>query len=400
MRNKNILIINDYAGSPHYGMEFRHYYLSKELIKLGNSVTIISSSYSHLFKHLPLTNHEIIDGINYCWIKTINYGDAHNKKRVIKWFMFSFKLLKYMISNHTKPDVIIVSTAAPFAILPSYWLAKKNNSKLIFEVKDIWPMSLVSLGNFKPSHPFIKFMSWFEKFALERSDIIVSNLQNYDEHIKNNVGIDRSFEWISNGIDLDELERIEPLSNEIAKQLPKDKFIIGYTGTIGVANALDSFLESAKVLKNNSTDILFVIVGDGKEKKKLFDTYSNLDNVLFIDSIPKQQIQSMLSLFDLCFIGWKSKKIYNYGISANKIFDYMYSAKPILHAYSGKRNIVKISNCGLTVEAENPQAIADGILKLYNMDKETREQLGQNGKQYVLKHFTYEKLAEKYNELF
>ena len=89
---KNIWIINEYAGSPYHGMEFRHYYLGKELVKLGHSVNVVSSSYSHLFKKLPEKSQENIDGINYVWLKTLNYGDSHNKKRVLKWFIFSYEI--------------------------------------------------------------------------------------------------------------------------------------------------------------------------------------------------------------------------------------------------------------------------------------------------------------------
>ena len=106
--NKNIWIINDYAGSPYHGMEFRHYYLGKQLIKLGYSVNIISSNYSHLFKKLPEESKENIDGVDYLWLKTLNYGNSHNKKRALKWFIFAFRVF-FLPFKLKKPDVIIVS---------------------------------------------------------------------------------------------------------------------------------------------------------------------------------------------------------------------------------------------------------------------------------------------------
>ena len=394
---KNIWFINDYAGTPYIGMEYRHYYLGKELVKLGHKVTVISSAYSHLFKHLPKKSKENIDGIEYHWLRTLHYTNAHDKRRAIKWFLFSFKLIRYLFAKNS-PDAIIVSTAAPFAILPSYLLAKRHKAKLIFEVKDIWPLSLIELGGFSKKNPFIKLMLWFEKFALTKSDVIVSNLQNYGEHIKRDVGINRDFEWISNGVDMDELNQIEPLSEDIIKQIPKDKFIIGYAGTVGVANALDSFLESAVLLQDNE-NIAFVIVGDGQEKKKLMEQVDVYDNIFFIDPIPKKQVQSMLKFFDVCYISARKEKLYRYGVSPNKLFDYMYSKKPILYAIESGKNIVDVADCGISVEAQNSQSITNGILKLYNMSQDKREKLGQNGREYVLKHFTYQKLAEQYESL-
>jgi glycosyltransferase involved in cell wall biosynthesis len=103
----------------------------------------------------------------------------------------------------------------------------------------------------------------------------------------------------------------------------------------------------------------------------------------------------MLSLFDVCYIGLQKSELYKFGISPNKLYDYMYSGKPILQSIDIDNDIVKKANCGLCVEAENPESIADGILKLFTMNEYERKQLGYNGKKYVLDNFTYNKLADK-----
>jgi len=399
--NKHIWIINEYAGSPYHGMEFRHYYLAKELKNLGHDITIISASYSHLFKNLPNVKSnftfEDIDGIKYFWIKVNNYGNAHNKKRFLKWLRFSFNLFRLPINRLSKPDTIIVSPTAPFPILPAYVMCKRFKSKLIYEVKDIWPLTLIELGGFSRNHPLIKIMSFLEKFALKNSDHVVSNLPNYDEHIRAIVN-DKKFEYIPNGIDMMELQNIEPLKDEVIQNIPKNKFIVGYIGTMGVANALDYLIGASKILEHHK-DIVFVLVGDGQEKKSLQQQTKNLKNVIFFDSIPKKQVQSILSFFDICYIGWHKKRLYEFGVSANKLFDYMYSGKPILHSIDMKEDIISEAHCVLSVEAENSQAIADGILQLYKMSENNRKQLGKNGREFVLKHHTYGRLAKKYNEL-
>ena len=398
---KNIWFINEYAGSPHHGMEFRHYYLAKELIKLGYDVTIISASYSHLFKKLPEIKSkftfENIDGINYLWIRVNNYGASHNTKRVLKWLKFSFNLLRLPLKELSNPDSIILSSTQPFPILPLYLLNKKIKARLIVEIKDIWPLTLVSLGSFTQRHPLIKVMSILEKFALKKSDIIVSNLPNYGAHIKE-LGIKKEFVYIPNGIDIDELKEIEPLSDRVIKKIPDNKFIVGYTGTMGVANALEHILLAAEILKTY-TNIFFVFVGDGQEKEKLKKQSAHLKNILFIETIPKKQIQSLLSFFDICYISSQKEDLYKYGIAANKLFDYMYSGKPVLQSIDTKKDVISMANCGLSVEAENPQAIADGILKLYKMPANVRKQLGENGREYVQNYHTYEGLAKKYSTI-
>ena len=187
----------------------------------------------------------------------------------------------------------------------------------------------------------------------------------------------------------------QKLDDDIASQLENNKFVVGYVGTVGAANALQSLLEAAKLLVNNS-DIVFVIVGDGQEKKRLMELSVNIPNVLFLPAIPKVQVQSMLAFFDICYIGLKKEKLFEYGVSPNKIFDYMYSGKPILHSISTKKGLVARASCGVSVEAENPRAIAGGVFKLFSLSDSERELLGENGKQYVIEHHTYDKLALKY----
>ena len=399
---KSIWFINDYAGSRYHGMEFRNYYFAKELVKRGHRVTIVTASFMHLFKELPKIDGEYtleeIDGIEYLWVKVPKYKSSTDPKRILKWFLFTKKLYSLPLEKMEKPDVVVASPMAPFLVFPSFKLAKKFDAKFLYEVKDIWPLSLQELGGFSEYNPLIAAMRFAEKFAIKRADSVISSLQNYGEHLRVDLGIEREFEWICNGIDLEEYSNREPLPKEIEQQLPKDKFIIGYTGTVGIANDIETLCKAARILEERR-EIFFVIVGDGKEKQKLVNTYGNLDNIIFINPIKKSQVQSMLAHFDICYIGWRKERLYNYGISANKIFDYMYSGKPILHAYSGKGDLIAFANAGFTVEAQNPQAVADGVIKFMELSKEQRATMGQSGRASVLKEFSYEKLAEKFERL-
>lgn len=380
-------------------MEYRHYYLAKNFINLAYHVTIISATQSHLFKTSPINNksynHENIDGIDYVWISVPKYKNSKDKIRIIKWFVFCLKLYFLPFKKMTKPDSIIMSSAAPFAIFPSIYLRNKFNAKLVFEVKDIWPLSLINVGGFSEKHPFIKLMAYAEQTAIKKCDFLVSNLPNYKKHITT-LGINKKVYWHPNGINLKDFSLL-PLPNIIQKQIPKNKFIIGYTGTIGQANAMQYFIESAILLKEN-TNIHFVIVGDGLEKNNFKKQCSsnNLSNVSFIDSIEKKWIPSMLETFDVCYIGWNKEPLYEFGIAANKIFDYMLSAKPILHSYSGKGDIIALAKCGITVEAENTNEIVKGLLKMYNLPKEKRKILGKNGKKNVLSNFSYSEISKNY----
>lgn len=396
---KTYWLINQYASTPESGMGGRHYYLAKELAKQGHRVYLIGAGFTHLLRQPPrlveeFTVEPIAEGFNFVWIKVPEYSGAHDKKRVLNWIRFTWKLLTLPKVIADKPDAILYSSPALIPFLGAQRLAKKFKAKLTFEVRDIWPLSLVELGGFSKKHPFILLMQWIEDKAYRDASIVLSNLPNAVEHMVMRGMRRDKFVWIPNGLDLDEVGNAQPLSEEVKLSLPKNKFIVGYTGTLGVANALDALIKAARLLKGE-TDVYIVLVGNGKEKFSLMEKAKDLSNIVFIDSIPKQQIQSMLVEFDVCYIGWKREPIYRFGIAPNKLPEYMLSSKPIIHAYSGTNDFVKMANAGLSIPAEEPQAIADAILSIKSLTPDEREQMGKNGRAYALEHHDYATLAKK-----
>jgi glycosyltransferase involved in cell wall biosynthesis len=396
---KTFWIINQYASTPESGMGGRHYYLAKELAKKGHRVYLIAAGYTHLLRHPPKLTEEftlqaVTDGFTFVWVKIPEYSDAHDKARVLNWFRFTWQLLKLPKVIVDKPDVILYSSPSLIPFLGAQRLAKKLKATLAVEVRDIWPLTLVELGGYSPKHLFIRFMQWVEDKAYRDADVVLSNLPKAVDHMVIRGMRQDKFTWIPNGFDLAELESTQKLDERSRKALPKDKFIVGYTGTLGVANALDSLIDAASLLQKD-TDINFVLVGGGKEKAGLVEKAKDLNNVIFIDSIPKQQIQSMLMEFDICYIGWKRDPIYRFGIAPNKLPEYMFSSRPIVHAYSGINDFVEIANAGLSIPAEDPQAIVKAVLKLKAMSLEQRQKMGEKGRAYTLEHHDYAKLAKK-----
>ena len=228
---------------------------------------------------------------------------------------------------------------------------------------------------------------------------MVSVLANAYEHMKTRGLEEAKFSYIPNGIAKDEVNQKRALDVKTITQLPQEKFIVGYMGTFGVANALESFIKAAKILKKN-TSIAFVLVGDGAEKESLQKLAVDCENIYFVDAVKKDQVQTVLEYFDVCYIGLKNDPLFKYGVSPNKLFDYMYSGKPILYAIdSGDFKPISNINAGLNIDSENPQAIVNGVLKLYNMDKEKRNQMGDNAKKYVIENHDYKYLANRLLEV-
>lgn len=398
---KTIWIINQYSSTPETGVGGRHYYFAKSLAQLGYEVYLVGAAFTHLLREPPVLENNfkvepIADNFNFVWVKMPTYSEAHSKKRIANWFSFAWKITK-LKNILPKPDVILYSSPSLVGYLGAEKLACDLSVPLAFEVRDIWPLTLCELGGYSENHPFIRLLQWIEDRAYKNSDFVLSNLKNSYEHMQSRGMKPEKFAWVPNGFLKEEVESAQPLEQSTLDQLPKDKFIVGYAGTLGIANALDSFIRAANELKGYS-EIAFVLVGNGKLKQRLQQQVEELGltNVYFVDAIPKRQVQSLLKVFNVCYIGLTKDPLFRFGVSPNKLFDYLYAGKPILYAIdSGRYTPVTDSESGIQIEPENVEHIVDGVLKLYNMSPEERAVMGSNGHQEAVQSYEYGSLTKK-----
>ena len=209
------------------------------------------------------------------------------------------------------------------------------------------------------------------------------------------------FVYLPNGIDASEWQtNKEELPEEHREKLDRLRqtghFIIGYTGALGLANSLDSVIDAAALLKTRR--ISFVLIGQGPEKKCLQREalQRGLANVIFLPPVPKNSIPALLREMDALYIGLKKHPLFRFGVSPNKLMDYMMAAKPVIYAIEGDNDLVKESGCGISVPAEDPAAIADAVVQLMHMTSNERMELGLKGRNYVLAHHDYRILAQKF----
>lgn len=400
---KHIWIINQFAGTPYNSAGERHYFLAKYWLKKGYKVSIISGSFNHLYKNQPkigksrFTIENIEEDFNFCWVKIPKF-EQETVFRLWAMIVFAYKVLSTPHKIIGKPDIIIVSSMPIFSILTG-WILKKRFKikKLIFEIRDLWPLTPMHLKGYSKWHPVIIVIGWFEKFGYRRADKIVSLLPNAYHYINKISKNESKFNYIPNGIDENLLEK-DTLPENIINQIPKDKFIIGYAGTIGLANTMEFFVEAAKKCLN--TNYHYILVGGGNCKKELQEKAKNLKNITFIDKVKKSQVQHVLSYFNICYLGRYDTPLYNHGVSYNKYFDYMLAKKPILESSNFIKDQVELSGCGIIVQPENVDAILNGINQLYNMSEEERSQMAKKGYDFVKKYHNFDYLSDKYIELF
>jgi glycosyltransferase involved in cell wall biosynthesis len=404
--SKAVWIINQYASLPSTGIGGRHRDLARELAKQGYDVTVVSSRWTHLVRDPKAAAvapaQEIFEGFRFVRLPSRRYKHAHDKRRIVNWFVFAWQVACLRNRLKQKPDVVLYSSPSLVGYIGARWLAWRNGAKLVFEVRDIWPLTFQEVGGYSSRHPFIWFLQWLEDYAYKTADHATSNLQGAEEHMLARGLPADHFTWIANGFALDEVSDAELLPAFVVESIPAEGFRICYAGTMGSANALDSLIDAARLLSKWCSDIYFVLVGQGRDKVTLVARAKELglSNIVFLDAVPKRQVQSVLDQCDACFIGWKDSSLYNHGIAANKLFDYLYAGKPILHSYSGRFDPVVRYGAGITVPAENSNAIAKAAVQLRDMSEADRRSMGEKGHQAAMAEHEYAVLAKKYDNIF
>jgi glycosyltransferase involved in cell wall biosynthesis len=211
------------------------------------------------------------------------------------------------------------------------------------------------------------------------------------------------FVYVPNGICVDEWEQEhQSLPAEHVQALEairqQGHLIVGYTGAHGVANALDALVEAAALLIDQPVN--FVLVGQGPEKQRLQEIASarGATNVTFLPPVAKQAVPALLARMDVVYIGLQKQPLFRFGVSPNKLMDYMMAGKPVLHAIEAGNDLVAESGCGLSIPAEDPAAIVQAVVRFVQMSAPERLALGQLGRQYVLARHDYRVLARQFLE--
>ncbi|MEZ0537914.1 glycosyltransferase family 4 protein [Caldicellulosiruptoraceae bacterium PP1] len=402
---KKIWIMNHYAIPPRIGGITRHFDFAEELAKRGYDVTIFASSFDHKTREETLEKglkykEEKISNVKFVWIKTTPYK-KNDLKRVLNIISFS-KNLYFVAKKFENPDTIIASSFHPLTCIVGYLLAKKKNARYIAEIRDIWPQSAIDMGAISENGIIAKTLRLIEDFIYKRAKkIIVLFPKAVDYIISRGYPKDKAI-YIPNGTSIERFDQIikngkSPDVESILKE-HVGYFKALYLGALGRANAMETIVEAAKYVQDIVGEkIHFLIVGDGPEKEKLEKMANelNLKNIYFYQPIKKYDVPLLLNGVDVALISMHNLAVYKYGISLNKLFDYLCSQKPIVFAADVINDIVKEANAGITTKPGDAKQFADAIIKIYNMSDEKRKELGQNGRDYIEKHHDIKVLADR-----
>jgi glycosyltransferase involved in cell wall biosynthesis len=398
---KHLLIVNHNAGAPQYGPNYRSYYMARALVSRGYKVTIIASCYSHKLHTLPEvsgdSSEELIDGINYIWVRTPEFGS--NLGRLINYWSYHRHLMNIVELVPDRPDLILCSSPPPFWIWAARAASRHWGARLVFEARDLWPQVIIDTSSRNwLLWPLIFLMTRAERLAYATSDYVVS-VSPASESYMVKKGLDPyRFVSIPNGIDLDQTRsETEPLSPSLRKLLPRAGFLVGYVGGYGGSYGLKYLVDAARALQDE--DIAFVFVGSGGQLKFLQKRAAGLSRVAFLSRIPKRQVPDLLSHVDVGFASFLDRPAFQFGGNQNKLYDYMAAELPILNAVNSAFDPVESAGAGLTIRPESTKAIVEGILRLRAAGNDQRKVMGRRGLEYLKKNHSHAVLAEKWISL-
>lgn len=388
-----ILVFSQMAGSAKHGMVYRNYTLAREWVRLGHDVTIVSSSFCHSRNAQPKVSgrvtEEKIDGIQYIWLLNNRYSPSSNVGRVLSMAIYTFHAWCMPLPLKVKYDVVIASSPTPFGIYPAYRYAKKYGARLVYDIRDLWPLTIKELGGGGEKHPFIRLMQRAEDFACLKADLVSAVPRNCESYLVEH-GLDEGrFLHISNGASAD-FSVSSPLPESHQKLLSRlrgrGRFIVGYAGALGAANALHTLVYS---LKECDTRIHVVLVGQGPYKSelaKLAEQLGVVERVHFLSPVSRDEVSSFLEGVNVTYAGTKKKELYNLGASLTKINDYMLASKPIVYAVGDPGNPVEESGCGVSCEAENVRQVALAINQLAHLPESDLIEMGEKGRNWCLEN--------------
>jgi glycosyltransferase involved in cell wall biosynthesis len=398
-----ILLIHQYflgendAGGSRFN-QFVKYWVNK-----GHEVTIVAGTVHYAtgkredrYKGKWITKEKQSDKVNVVRTFVSESYNASFLGRIWAYLSFAISALTACLFVIRRHDVLIVTSPPLFVGLTGILTSIIRRIPMLFEVRDLWPESAIDTGVLKN-----KFLIK-AAFAVEKLSYGVAKKINVltpafkSALIEHKKVCPEKICYIPNGADLDIFQPGEKNNWVREKYNLKGKFVISYLGAHGVANHLDYILDVAKEGLDYK-EIVFLFIGDGMERNRLLERAmkENITNVQFILSQPKSKISDFCNASDVCTAVLKKVETFK-TVYPNKVFDYMSCAKPIIIGIDGlARQLVEESNSGYYVDPENIEEFKQTILKLY-YDKKLCNELGENGYNYVKKHFSRESLAEKY----
>jgi glycosyltransferase involved in cell wall biosynthesis len=404
-----VWIVNHYADAPDRPAGTRHFDLARQLVRRGQGVTIFASGFSHgtgedvRLKRWQLFRSESLNGVRFVWLKTFAYrGNTWRRRVNMLSYLVTFLVVQTRFSS---PDVVIGVTVQPFAALGAWVVARRRHARFIFEIGDLWPQTLVDLGAMRVGSPGEILLRAIEAFLVRHASVVVSLLPGVHQYLrKRGLPTDR-YVYLPNGVDLEAFDGAtglvggepdaagSPLA-AVRRLQVEGRLVLGYVGAFGLVNRVDVIVRAAAIAEARAPGrIGLVLVGDGPERANVERLVSAGGAIVLAPAVPKSAVPVILRALDALVVHATATPVYQYGISFNKLFEYMAAARPVVFACLSAYDPVAGEGAGISVAPDDPSLLADAFLAMADAGADERARMGTAGRDYVEREHSVERLG-------
>lgn len=398
---KKVWIMNHYATNMFVDKAGRHYWFAKGLKEHGYDVTVFcATTFLNRDDVIDTNGKKFIEdqteGIPFVFVSTIP-AQGNGIKRVKSWLLFYknlFPATRDRALKNGKPDVIIASSVHPLTMVAGIQIAKRLKIPCICEVRDLWPEAIFQFGKSREMSLMGRILIKGEHWIYKNAKALIFTKEGDTDYLKEkkwttaqggDIDLKKCY-YINNGIDLkDYEERMQTIQLDDPDLNNDTTFKVIYAGAVRPVNNVGNLLDTAKILKEKKgyEDIRFLIFGEGVQledlKKRVKD--ENLENVKLKGFVNRRYMPYILSKSSINMLNYAQNQ-YNWtrGNSSNKLFEYMASGKPVISTVKMGYSIINKYQCGVELEEDTPEALAEQIILFHDMSLKEREKIGENAR--------------------
>lgn len=346
----------------------------RQWVRAGHRVTVITCAPNfpkgRVFEGYRnrLRQRETIDGIEVIRVWSYITANEGFARRVLDYlsFMASGALAALFVRRF---DVVVGTSPQFFTACAAWFVGALRRRPYVFELRDLWPESIKAVGAMQDS-AVLRALERLELFLYRRAALIVSVTHSFRAKLIER-GIDGAkIEVVTNGVDI---ARFTPRPKDEALQRAlglQGCFVAGYVGTHGLAHGLETLLEAADRLRRlpGGEHFRLLLLGDGARKAALVERARalGLDNVVFVDTVSKDEVARYWSLLDVSIIHLRRTELFS-TVIPSKLFECMGMGLPVLHGVAGESaDIVEREGVGIVFEPENVEQLVDGLRRLHD----------------------------------
>jgi colanic acid biosynthesis glycosyl transferase WcaI len=402
----NILYLSQYFPPEVGATQIRAYEMASGLIRAGHSVTMISEVPNHpqgiidpIFRGKYI-DRSIFNHIEVIRVHVITSPKKNFIRRLLFYLSYMFMAVIAGLFTARKKYDVIYATSPPLTVGGAALVLRFfRNLPLVFEIRDIWPDSAISLGELNHRYA-VSLATMLERACYHRAMKIVVVHEEMKQYLMD-IGVKGSkISIIANGSNTT-LFRFYPQERTRLRRENNinGKFVVVYAGIFGIAQNVTIVLQAALEMKHADTAVHFLLIGDGPERAALSEQIarSALDNIICLPAKPREEIPGYLSAADVAWVPVVNKKLI--GLMPSKLFDALACERPvILGAVGAARQIIEQFQVGVVIQPENASDLVKAIIRLKNNRILCRE-MGQRGRKLVVEYYSREKQSAQLGRL-